>query len=162
MKIKGKTALMSALFVGAIFILGIKLLNPASIQLFVQGSETAITRIPGLFTLTDVIVISLSTLVLAVSGFYLLFFDSDSDETGSENKKTDGTKDWVEITKKLDGDEKIIYDTILSEEGIMYQSELVAKTGFPKAKVTRCLDALENKGFLERKRKGMGNIVLLK
>jgi uncharacterized membrane protein len=44
----------------------------------------------------------------------------------------------------------------------MYQSDLVGKTGFPKAKVTRCLDALENKKLVERKRKGMGNLVLLK
>ncbi|ODS39809.1 hypothetical protein BEH94_01515 [Candidatus Altiarchaeales archaeon WOR_SM1_SCG] len=163
MKIKGKTAFAGALFVGAVFILGTKLLNPASIQLFVEGNQTAITQIPGLFTLTDVIIIFASTLILAVSGMYLLFFDTD--ETGSKTKKTGETKqtnEWEKIIKTLEGDEKMIYQKILSEEGIMYQSELVTSTGFAKAKVTRCLDALEHKGLLERKRKGMGNLVLLK
>ena len=42
------------------------------------------------------------------------------------------------------------------------QSELVERTGFLDAKVTRCLDALENRGLVERRRKGMGNIVLLR
>ena len=158
MKIKGITAFFAAIFVGAIFVLGIKLLTPASIQIFVEGRETAITQIPGLFTITDVVIIAVSAAMLGISGIYLLFFDSAPRGSESESEK----KDWEQIMKTLDGDEKIIYEIIFSEEGIMYQSDLVGKTGFPKAKVTRCLDALENKKLVERKRKGMGNLVLLK
>ena len=158
MKIKGKTAFFAAAFVGAMFVLGIKLLTPASIQIFVEGRETAITQIPGLFTFTDVIIIAASALILGISGMYLLFFDSVSavSERGGERRE------WEHALKTLKDDEKTIYEIIFSEDGIMYQSELVSKTNFPKAKVTRCLDALENKGLVERKRKGMGNIVLLK
>ncbi|MCD6411533.1 MAG: MarR family transcriptional regulator [Thermoplasmata archaeon] len=36
------------------------------------------------------------------------------------------------------------------------------KTGISKASVSRALDLLESKGLVERRRRGMGNIVLLK
>ena len=99
-------------------------------------------------------------MTLGISGMYLLFFDSVS--KSSESKDIGEKKEWKHTMKTLKGDEKIIYELIFAEDGILYQSELVTKTNFPKAKVTRCLDALENRGLLERKRKGMGNIVLLK
>ena len=50
---------------------------------------------------------------------------------------------------------------ILESEGPVFQSDLIDKTGFGKAKVTRILDKLENRGYVERKRRGMSNIVLL-
>lgn len=159
MKIKGKTAFASALFVGAIFVLGAKLLNPVSIQIFVEGKETAITQIPGLFTFMDVIIISVSAIILGISGMYLLVIDSAPPASSKSGREK---REWEHEMKTLKGDEKIIYELIFAEDGIIYQSELVNKTNFPKAKVTRCLDALENKGLVERKRKGMGNIVLLK
>jgi uncharacterized membrane protein len=62
----------------------------------------------------------------------------------------------------LKNDEQKIYQVILDSEGILLQSEIVEKTEFPKAKVSRCLDTLENKDMIERKRRGMSNVVLLK
>ena len=44
----------------------------------------------------------------------------------------------------------------------MFQSELVEKTGHTKVKMTRILDKLEAKGLIERRRKGMTNLVFLK
>ena len=52
--------------------------------------------------------------------------------------------------------------TMLSKNGPMFQAELIEKTGIGKAKMTRILDRLENRGFVERKRRGMTNIVVLK
>ena len=51
---------------------------------------------------------------------------------------------------------------ILENKGSIYQSELVNKTGFNKVKVTRILDSLESQNLIERKRRGMTNIVILK
>jgi len=39
---------------------------------------------------------------------------------------------------------------------------LIEKTGFGKAKMTRIIDRLEGRCFVERKRRGMTNIVVLK
>ncbi len=42
----------------------------------------------------------------------------------------------------------------------IFQAEIIEKTGFSKAKVTRILDRLEGHGFIERKRRGMTNVVV--
>ena len=56
----------------------------------------------------------------------------------------------------------MIYETILESDGIIEQSEIVEKTGLPKANVSRGLDLLESKGLAERRRRGTGKVVLLK
>ena len=158
MKISGKTALAAALFVVCVFTAGIKMLTPAPLYIFIEGSDAALTKIPGLFTIEDVIIIALSALAAGICALYLLVFD-----TLSENHENDSRqKESEHVMKTLKGDELEIYGLIFSDGGIIFQSEIVERTGFPKAKVTRCLDALENKKLVERKRKGMGNIVILR
>ncbi|MGB2728912.1 MAG: MarR family transcriptional regulator [Halobacteriota archaeon] len=56
----------------------------------------------------------------------------------------------------------ILVIAILESDGIIEQSELVEKTGLPKSNVSRSLDLLESKGLAERRRRGTGNVVLLK
>jgi hypothetical protein len=74
-----------------------------------------------------------------------------------------GKKDkWAEHLKQLTGDEKKVYETVVEAEGVMFQGELVEKSGFPKAKVSRILDRMEARGLIERKRRGMSNAVVLK
>lgn len=51
---------------------------------------------------------------------------------------------------------------IISGEKAVFQSELIEKTKFGKAKITRILDRLEGHRIIERKRRGMNNIVVLK
>ncbi len=65
-------------------------------------------------------------------------------------------------TKHFSEEEKQIV-SILAERGSMYQSDLIKETGFSKVKITRLLDKLEHDDrILERKRRGMANIVVLK
>ena len=61
----------------------------------------------------------------------------------------------------LKSEEKEILRLVQNNKAI-FQAELIEKTNFGKAKVTRILDRLEGKGFVERKRRGMTNIVVLK
>ncbi|MFQ6020644.1 MAG: helix-turn-helix transcriptional regulator [Candidatus Aenigmatarchaeota archaeon] len=70
--------------------------------------------------------------------------------------------DWKKYLKGLEDNEKKIYKIIMNSDGVILQSDLVKNTGFSKVKVTRILDKLEAKGLLERKRRGMSNIVILK
>jgi uncharacterized membrane protein len=66
------------------------------------------------------------------------------------------------MPKDLQPDEERIYKIVEESGGIIFQSEIVEKTGFPKARVTRVLDRLEAKDVLERRRRGMTNAVMLK
>lgn len=62
----------------------------------------------------------------------------------------------------LDSEEKKLILIVNNSDGSMFQSELVEKSGFDKVKVSRILDRLEGKQIIERRRRGMTNIVLIK
>ena len=100
---------------------------------------------------------------LAIAGLLFLFgvfflFLKDSDTSLSGNSKSVG----VVSLKGLLPDEKKLVTVLSDNDGTLFQSDLVDKSGFDKVKVTRILDKLEGKGFIERKRRGMSNVVILK
>jgi len=64
-------------------------------------------------------------------------------------------------TTNLDSKEKTAIK-LLQEQGAMFQADLKEKLGIGKVGMTRLLDKLEAKQFIERKRRGMNNIVVLK
>jgi hypothetical protein len=66
------------------------------------------------------------------------------------------------MVRGLKNDEKKIFELILKSDGMIFQSDLVKKTGFSKVKVSRILDKLETKGMIERRRRGMANLIVLK
>ena len=107
--------------------------------------------------------------IIIIIGLYLIFFGKE--EIRITRFKT--LKQQIEpkkITKEnyqkvmgvLNRDEKIILEKVIEAQGTIFQSELVDKTKFPKVRVTRILDKLEGKGLIERKRRGMTNVVILK
>lgn len=77
-------------------------------------------------------------------------------------RKVEAKKQKKEInTSDLKPEEKKVLELIQKNKAI-FQAELIEKTGFGKAKITRILDRLEGKGFVERKRRGMTNVVVMK
>ena len=61
------------------------------------------------------------------------------------------------------GDAKKVCELLIQSSGTMYQSELIKKTEISKVKMTRILDHLEHDlQIVERKRRGMTNIVILR
>ncbi|MFH1400280.1 MAG: MarR family transcriptional regulator [Nanoarchaeota archaeon] len=65
-------------------------------------------------------------------------------------------------TSRLNPEESRIHTLLSEHEGSMYQSDLIKETGMSKVKTTRLLDKMESKGIIERKRRGMTNIIVLK
>ncbi len=64
--------------------------------------------------------------------------------------------------KTLPDDEKTLYREVEKSRGAIFQSELVEKTKLSKVKVSRLLDKLEGRGLIERRRRGMTNLVIIK
>ncbi len=96
--------------------------------------------------------------ILLVIGFVLVF---------TKPKERIVIKKLTEKKKKLDlngleQDEKKIMELLLHQNGAMFQSALMEKLGAGKVKTTRVLDKLEAKQLIERKRRGMNNIVVLR
>lgn len=96
-------------------------------------------------------------IIVLLIGLYFVFF---SDREKNKKQKQETKK--YEIPKDLNPDEKQIIQIIIDEEGAIFQSHLTEKTKLSKVKITRILDKLEGKGIIERKRRGMTNVVILK
>ncbi|NUN11537.1 hypothetical protein HUU53_02730 [Candidatus Micrarchaeota archaeon] len=62
----------------------------------------------------------------------------------------------------LEGEELIVWNALVELKGSAFQSDLINKTSYSKVKLSRILDRLENKGAVERKRRGMANLVIAK
>jgi hypothetical protein len=76
-------------------------------------------------------------------------------------KKVKERKKRIDLSK-LDKDEKKVIDLLLKENKAMFQATLKEKLDVGKVKLTRLLDKLEAKQLIERKRRGMNNLVVLK
>ena len=64
-------------------------------------------------------------------------------------------------TSNLKPEEKQVLK-LIQENKTIFQADLIEKTQLGKAKITRIIDRLEGSGIVERKRRGMTNIVVLK
>ncbi len=65
-------------------------------------------------------------------------------------------------TSSLNKDEKKVIELLQKENGTMFQADLMEKIEIGKVGMTRLLDKLEAKQFIERKRRGMNNVVVLR
>lgn len=94
---------------------------------------------------------------VALVGLYFVFMTKNS---GQERAATVARN--MGLPKGLNQEEKQILEMVTKADGSIFQSELVEKSGFPKVKVSRLLDRLEGRGLIERKRRGMTNVVIRK
>ncbi len=62
----------------------------------------------------------------------------------------------------LDSEEKKVIEFLKEENGTMFQASLMEKLSIGKVGMTRLLDKLEAKQYIERKRRGMNNVVVLR
>jgi len=61
----------------------------------------------------------------------------------------------------LDSEAKKVVDILKREKGAFFQKSVMEELGCGKVKMTRLVDKLEAKGLVERKRRGMNNILVL-
>ena len=113
----------------------------------------------GTITLQTQISMAIAGLVLVIGLF--LIFAKEEERIVVKRVKVGNRKKKLDLSG-LDGDEKEIVKLLSSEGGGMFQASLMEKLDIGKVKVTRLLDKLEAKGFVERKRRGMNNFVVLK
>ncbi len=108
----------------------------------------------------EIISYSLMGLLVLVGLFVAFFMKEDLDEYKKEIKLS--PEEVNQKIENLEPEEKSVMQIVLREEGSVYQSDLIKETNLSKVKVSRLLDRLEGKGLIERKRRGMTNIIILK
>ncbi|MBS3074742.1 MarR family transcriptional regulator [Candidatus Pacearchaeota archaeon] len=153
-------------------VIGIALVIAAIVLVFNSGLKSIVAATcsiehgGGQCTMYDTIAIQ-TGVSLAIAGLvflvgaYLVFVKEDVVTKFKLVKAGDEKKKKVELNS-LDKEERALVKILHDSNNAMFQSELVEKSGFDKVKVTRILDRLEGRQFIERKRRGMSNIVILK
>ncbi len=162
MKTTSKTVIMAVLFAVSAFTFVGKLLMPTPIQIVIPGEEPIVVGQIFRYTQFDVAIISIFTIILAVSSFYLLFANSEAQNVSLIVEKNGASELDVKFTLRLlDGDKRQVFNEIIEANGEILQSDLHTQTGFSKAKITRILDYLELKGLIVRKSYGMTNKIVI-
>jgi len=100
-----------------------------------------------------------------IIGLFLIF-SKENEKIVIKKIKPTANLEPKKFSKKslenLDSEEAKIMNLLLENKGNMFQSDIIEKTNLNKVKITRILDSLETQGLIERKRRGMTNIVMLK
>jgi DNA-binding transcriptional ArsR family regulator len=158
-------ALATVMLALSLFIVALKLVQPASIRVVVSasnGTET-LTSIPGLYTFTDMLTVSVSMLLAGLCVSYLVFSTRETSEQPIGQTLLDERRTgWESLSKTLKEDEATVYQAILDAGGVMNQGDIGTKVGLSKTTVSRTLELLESRGLIEKRRRGMGNVILLK
>jgi len=105
--------------------------------------------------------LAISGLVFIIGLFLILSRPEQVEKIVIKKVKERPKKQTININN-LDKDEKQIISLLQQENGGMFQATLMEKMDIGKVKTTRLLDKLEAKQLIERKRRGMNNIVVLK
>jgi len=103
---------------------------------------------------------TLMAIIVAI-GIFISYFMKDKEIIKKEKKHLSQEEKHKKL-EHLDDEERQVMNILLREDGSIYQSDLVKETGLSKVKVSRLLDKIEGKGLIERKRRGMTNIVVLR
>ena len=96
--------------------------------------------------------------IVLIIGFFIMFLKPKEKiivKTKREKKKKLNLEG-------LNSNEKKVIEILQKENGAIFQSTLMEKLEIGKVGITRLLDKLEAKQLIERKRRGMNNIVVLK
>lgn len=182
----GKRLLAAILFVAATLVLAIQLITPTPVVVSIGQSGAETTQLGEYFTYPEVAVVTVAATLFGGSGTYLLFDDApdgvdtetrerhrtptpvrDVDQADGVRGDGDGiaqtqSEAWDETAERLHNNEKTVFTVVRDADGKLPQRDIVERTDLSKATVSRTLDTLESKDLLERKRRGMGNIVVLK
>jgi len=108
----------------------------------------------------QIIYLSISTIVLLLITGIILIKSKPEEKTIIKEIEVEKPKKEID-TSELNAEEKEVLN-LIKENKAMFQADLIEKTEFGKVKMTRIIDRLEGKDIVERKRRGMNNVVVLK
>ena len=154
MKVDKLKVALSIIYLISMMILVFKIASPLNIQIIVRGErEVYIKEIPRVYTFSDMLIITVSSIVMSSCAVSLILLNILKSEIKVRQAST---------VRSLSKSEKKVYDFLLSKGGVAFQSEIVETLNLSKSTVSIILDKLEAKGLVERRRRGMSNIVIVK
>jgi uncharacterized membrane protein len=179
----GRQLLAAVAFLAATLVLAVQLIKSSPVVVSVGENGTEVAELGDYFGYRDVALVAASSCLLGASGTYLLTtarqeadarppttaptpVSDDEDADDGDPEPSDELlearrQEWEETADRLANNEQEVYEVVLDADGVIAQSDIVEETDLSKATVSRTLDSLETKDVLERKRRGMGNMVFL-
>jgi len=148
------------LIIGLSVVIGvIILIFNAGLRKIVSSSCTHGTTCPMYDTIAvqTWIAIAIAAIILVIGLF--LVFSKETEKIVFREKKS--KKKTINLDG-LDSNEKQVIKILQKENGAMFQKTLMDQLGIGKVGMTRLIDKLEAKQLVERKRRGMNNIIVLK
>jgi uncharacterized membrane protein len=114
--------------------------------------------------------VSIAIMVFVIIiGLYLVFFGEEQRiitrirKIRQQIEPRKITKEnYQKVMSGMERDEKAILEKVIESQGTILQSDLISRTNINKVKVTRILDKMEGRGLIERRRRGMTNVIVLK
>ena len=170
----GKNGILISAIVLIISVLLIidRLLATGPVQLILADGRAVPVESASLFSINEVLFFIITAWLGGMSFLYIILFSKNNQIPGSNGEEIPELKGEIALMPEskntamlaatiLEGDEKILFQNILDNDGIL-QRELIVKTGFSEPKVSRLLDKAERRGLIVRHREGMGNRIFLK
>src|SRR3989344_5875348 len=102
--------------------------------------------------------LSFSIVAILIIISLVLIFSKQSEKIIIKKVKEKIQKKKIDISGLRLEDKQVF--KLVQENSAIFQAELIEKTGFGKAKVSRIIDRLEGRGLVERKIRGMTNVVV--
>ena len=147
--------------IAAAIVVIIFLFNSALKKIVVSNctAEHAVTC-PMYTTINEQTYLALSIVGVLILIGIIIIFSKPSEKIIVRKIKEREQKKEINIAD-LRPEEKLVAKMI-QDKKVIFQADIIEQTGFGKAKMSRILDKLENRGLIERKRRGMTNVVVLK
>ncbi len=148
--------------ISALIIFIIFLFNNAMRNIILEGCPMAHDTgiCPSLNTVTQQTYLSLAIVGILMLIGLILVLSKPKEKIVYKTIKENKPKKEINLSQFKPEEKQVL--KIMQEESTIFQADLIEKTGFGKAKVSRILDRLEDRGIIERKRRGMTNVVVLK
>ncbi len=148
-------------------IVGIAVVIVAIILLFNSGLKDIVDATcdhGSTCTMYDTISVQ-TNLSLIIAGLVFLIglflvFSKESERVVVKKVRVKAVKKKIDLSG-LDEVEKNVVEILKREKGAFFQKSVMEEIGCGKVKMTRIVDKLEAKGLVERKRRGMNNILVL-
>ncbi len=106
--------------------------------------------------------LAIMTAILLIGLYFVVFGERQQQKREAEEARKFSTERYEALKKTLSKAEDDLMKRVVAADGTIFQSALGEQTGMTKVKVTRLLDKLEGRGLIERKRRGMTNVVIIK
>lgn len=150
--------------ISILIVMIIFLFNNAMKNIISEGCPTIHNGLacPAYGTIAQQTYLSLAIVgILVIVGFVLVFAKPKEKIVIRKIKYNENNKQRNINLAELKPEEKQVLN-LVQENKAIFQADLIDKTGFGKAKMSRIIDRLEGQGLVERKRRGMTNVVVLK